>query len=259
MSGRGGTTGRAAGWPARFGRGWGRKGVPGVGIAPGAGMAGAANSLAGDAAAGGGVAAAVRATGGAGIGMDAVGAGPAVAAGGMGCRGPDKIWPGRGDGTGRAGTGPVRSGGCSGAAPPAARGGLKGAGLLRSGSSTMETVASWDVAGGSMPGTEDFAGATGRRSATGSGRVTSSIDSGSATATELSDSQRIATPVPPCRRCRTISATGSSMELEWVFFSETPSSGNMSIMECDGTSSCLASSLIRIFVIDDCNTTKRVA
>jgi hypothetical protein len=255
MSGRGGTTGRAAGWPARFGRGCGRKGVPGVGMAaaPGAGIAGAADSLAG------GVAGAVRATGAAGIGMDAVGAGPGVAAGGMGCRGPDKIWPGRGAGTGRAGMGPVRSGGCSGAAPPAARGGLKGAGLLRSGSSTMVTVASWDVAGGSMPGAGGFAGPVGRRSPTGSGRVTSSMASGSATATELSDSRRVATPVPPCKRCRTISATGSSMELEWVFFSDTPSSGNMSIIECDGTSSCLASSLMRILVIDDCNTSQCVA
>ncbi len=33
MSGRGGTTGRAAGCPARFGRGCGRNGVPGVGDA----------------------------------------------------------------------------------------------------------------------------------------------------------------------------------------------------------------------------------
>ncbi len=35
MSGRGGTTGRAAGCPARFGRGCGRNGVPGVGEASG--------------------------------------------------------------------------------------------------------------------------------------------------------------------------------------------------------------------------------
>ncbi len=87
----------------------------------------------------------VRATGAAGIGIDAGGMGAAGVAGGMGCRGPDKIWPGRGAGTGRAGMGPVRNGGCSGAAPPAARGGLKGAGLLRSGSSTVETVASSEV------------------------------------------------------------------------------------------------------------------
>jgi hypothetical protein len=31
----------------------------------------------------------------------------------------------------------------------------------------------------------------------------------------------------------------------------------MSIIACDGTSSCLASSLMRILVIDDCNTGKR--
>jgi hypothetical protein len=192
--------------------------------------------------------------------MDAGGIGAEGVAAGMGCRGPDKICPGRGDGTGRAGMGPVRKGGCSGAAPPADRGGLKGAGLLRSGSSTMVTVASWEIvaAGGSIAtlGPASFAAAP-RRSATGSGRVGSSIASGSATATELSYSRRAASPPPPCNRSRIISATGSSMELEWVFFSETPSSGNMSIMACDGTSSCLASSLMRIFVIDDCNTCKR--
>src|SRR5579863_6884552 len=123
ISGRGGTTGRAAGCPARFGRGCGRKGVPGVGLASGAE----------DSAAGG----TVRATGCAGKVTDAGGIGAAGVAAGKGCRGPDKIWPGRGVGTGRAGTGPVRNGGCKGAVlPPADSGGLKGAGLLRSGSST---------------------------------------------------------------------------------------------------------------------------
>ena len=140
MSGRGGTTGRAAGCPAKFGRGCGRKGVPGIGIAPGAGMDGDADSVVAGLL---GAAGAARATGGAGIVMDAGGIGEAGVAGGMGCRGPDKICPGRGAGTGRAGMGPVRNGGCKGAAPPAAKGGLKGAGLLRSGSSTVETVASW--------------------------------------------------------------------------------------------------------------------
>jgi hypothetical protein len=128
ISGRGGTTGRAAGCPARFGRGCGRKGVPGVGLANGA-----------DDSAGGG---AVRATGCAGKVTDAGGIGVDGVGGGKGCRGPDKIWPGRGVGTGRAGTGPVRMGGCSGAAPLADNGGLKGAGLLRSGSSTVLTGAS---------------------------------------------------------------------------------------------------------------------
>jgi len=194
------------------------------------------------------------------MGIEAAGERPTGAPAGIGCRGPDKIWPGRGAGTGRAGMGPVRNGGCSGAVPPAAKGGLKGAGLLRSGSSTMETVASSDVAGGSMLGAAGLAAtAAGGRSATDSGRAGSSIASRSATATELSDARCVAAPAPPCKRCRTISATGSSMELEWVFFSETPSSGNMSIMACDGTSSCLASSLMRILIIDDCNTSKRVA
>jgi hypothetical protein len=56
-----------------------------------------------------------------------------------------------------------------------------------------------------------------------------------------------------------ISATGSSMELEWVFFSATPSSGNMSIIECEGTSSCLANSLMRILLIINGNTRERCA
>jgi hypothetical protein len=164
-----------------------------------------------------GAAGAVRATGGAGIVMDAGGMGAAGVAGGMGCRGPDRICPGRGDGTGRAGMGPVRNGGCSGAAPPAAKGGLKGAGLLRSGSSTMETVASWEaiVAGDSMLATLGPAGLAGAggRSAVVSVRAGSSVASGSATATELSDSRCAAAPPPP-NRSRIIFSTFSSIELE---------------------------------------------
>ncbi len=85
----------------------------------------------------------------------------------------------------------------------------------------------------------------------GSGR---SIGSISATATEVLDSWRAAAPAPPCNRSRMIFSTLSSIELEWVFFSETPSSGNISMIRCEGTSSCRASSLMRIFLIDDCNT-----
>jgi hypothetical protein len=137
MSGRGGTTGRAAGCPARFGRGCGRKGVPGVGDAKGA------DDSLGDNGAGAGACGILRATGCAGSVTDAGGIGAdGVGGEGKGCRGPDRIWPGRGVGTGRAGTGPVRNGGCSGAAPPADNGGLKGAGLLRSGSSSGVTAAS---------------------------------------------------------------------------------------------------------------------
>jgi hypothetical protein len=270
--------GRAAGCPARFGRGCGRKGVPGVGLASGAeaslGGAGACGML--------------RATGWAGCATAAGGGiGAAGVGDGRGCRGPDNICPGRGVGTGRAGTGPVRIGGCSGAVPPGNNGGLKGAGLLRGGSSIgllaelpgvltgVVTGASWAgvAVGDSTSGRAILAAGAGCSGAAlgtccgvkcscradGSCRAASSTGSRSATATEASASRRIAAPAPPCTLWRIISATGSSTELEWVFFSVTPSSGNMSMMACEGTSSCLASSLIRILLINNGNTGLRCA
>lgn len=51
------------------------------------------------------------------------------------------------------------------------------------------------------------------------------------------------------RLFRTNSAKSSSNELECVFFSSTPSSGNRSIMTLGFTSSSLASSLMRILLI----------
>jgi hypothetical protein len=48
------------------------------------------------------------------------------------------------------------------------------------------------------------------------------------------------------RRWRSFSAIDLSIELEWVFFSSTPSSGNISRMVFAFTSSSLANSLIRI-------------
>jgi hypothetical protein len=45
---------------------------------------------------------------------------------------------------------------------------------------------------------------------------------------------------------RTLSATAASTELEWVFFSVTPSFGNNSTITFAFTSSSRASSLIRI-------------
>jgi hypothetical protein len=93
--------------------------------------------------------------------------------------------------------------------------------------------------------------------ADGSCRAGGSLGSKSATATEVS-AGRIAVPDPlPCTLCRMTSATGSSTELEWVFFSVTPSSGNMSMISCEGISSCLASSLIRILLINNGNTVVR--
>jgi hypothetical protein len=51
------------------------------------------------------------------------------------------------------------------------------------------------------------------------------------------------------RRRFTSTATGSSIELEWVFFSTTPNSGSISRITFGLTSSSRASSLIRIFTI----------
>ena len=50
-------------------------------------------------------------------------------------------------------------------------------------------------------------------------------------------------------RFRTTKAASSSIELEWVFFSVTPSSGRRSIIALGFTSSSRASSLIRILLI----------
>jgi hypothetical protein len=96
--------GRAAGWPAKFGRaGEDRSGIDGAGV-PGVGP---------------GVATEVGSAGGAAtraLGCGATGPGEGCGGGGvdagMGCRGPERIWPGRGAaGTGLAGTAPVRKGG----------------------------------------------------------------------------------------------------------------------------------------------------
>jgi hypothetical protein len=51
------------------------------------------------------------------------------------------------------------------------------------------------------------------------------------------------------RRARTFSASWSSRELEWLFFSVTPISGSTSRIDLLLTSSSLARSLIRILLI----------
>ena len=57
-------------------------------------------------------------------------------------------------------------------------------------------------------------------------------------------------PSPEPRKCaRTLSASKSSSELEWVFFSVTPTSVNTSRIDLLFTSSSLARSLIRILLI----------
>jgi hypothetical protein len=158
-------------------------------------------------------------------------------------------------GAGRAGTAPpVRSGGCSGALGPVAKGGRIGAGFERDGSSALGAdvplsegaVGDVSMAAGGPPLTA-IGGCS--RTAVGTSGC-SSMWGGSATATADDPPCSVeASPDTPWTRLRIISATGSSMELECVFFSVTPSSGSISRILWEGISSCLASSLIRILFI----------
>ena len=95
------------------------------------------------------------------------------------------------------------------------------------------------------------AASTGSILAAGSLRAGSAAGLGSATA--VSDSggaERSGDPFDsPVSRRFTSMATGSSIELEWVFFSDTPSSGSISRITFGLTSSSRASSLIRILTI----------
>jgi hypothetical protein len=155
MSGRGGTTGRAAGWPARFGLAGGRRGPPppvGAATAGALGADGVPGRIAGRGVGILGTGAAGRGGPGiANVGLAVVGLGLATAGvpadgvatevgafgnspspGGNGWRGPDRICPGFGAGTGRAGmalprdTGGADGTGTEAGCPPRARGGRKG-------------------------------------------------------------------------------------------------------------------------------------
>ena len=158
-------------------------------------------------------------------------------------------------GAGRAGTAPpVRRGGCRGALGPVARGGRMGAGFERAGSSTLGAAV--PLSEGAVVEVSMVAGGPPLAVIGGCSRTAvetrgcSSMCGGSATATadDPLGSVEVA-PDTPWTRLRIITATGSSMELECVFFSVTPSSGSISRMLWEGISSCLASSLIRILFI----------
>jgi len=208
------------------------------------GMAGAGLGTAGAAGAGGGG-----------------GAACACGAAGSGCRGPERICPGRGaacggGGAGRAGIGAVRIGGWMAALLPAlASGGRNGATLGRGASSETAGAApplasGWSAstgvgAGAVLAACTVFSGA-GRA---GAGVTCSSSAGGSSSATAVAVGTIDAPPPLAATRLRTNSATDSSIELECVFFSVTPSSGSISRSVWDGISSCRASSLIRILLI----------
>lgn len=129
---------------------------------------------------------------------------------------------------------PAESGGRSGAARGAGGGGAS-AGISR--------AAGGASAAGSCLGAGAFfaVSAAGPASATCSATV--SVSGAAVERGDLFD--------PSVSRRLTSIATGSSIELEWVFFSATPSSGSISRITFGFTSSSRASSLIRILTILD--------
>lgn len=186
---------------------------------------------------------------------------------GSGCRGPERICPGRGGGTGLAGIAIVRLGGAGVGGGPGATPAGRGAG--------SGEVLTWPANGGRI-GIAMRAGNGGRISpgcgALSSGsswRVDSSVSGGAgavsfgasstagggsstatATATGLSSGLLSCLEGAPNSR-RTFSATSSSIELECVLRSKTPSPGRRSIIRFGLTSSSLANSLMRILLIEN--------
>lgn len=201
---------------------------------------------------------------------------------GKGCRGPEMICPGRGGavGAGFAGMAMVRwgmAGAGGGVAGAGAGGGAIGAslgtgaevmgpasggrnGMAGRGADTACPIpgfsASASAAGGGGATTAaaaDSTGAAARRSGSSSLSCVSSINSSSATPADTAIPKSCSLPVaspPSCPSiCRILRATSSSIELECVFFSDTPNSGRRSMIRCGLTSNSRASSLIRILLI----------
>jgi hypothetical protein len=165
-------------------------------------------------------------------------------ASGKGWRGPERICPGLGaGGAGRAGMGIPRGGarGCPEALPEASGG---RSGWADRGAGTASPGAS-RVGGGASAGTSCL-GAEGARDNCGEGPAWTECSA----AASGSDDARPGAPFdsPVSLRFTSI-ATGSSIELEWVFFSATPNSGSMSRITFGLTSSSRASSLMRILLI----------
>jgi hypothetical protein len=192
-----------------------------------------------------------------GVGIDGGAFGKSPSPAGSGWRGPEIICPGLGAGAG-AGTGlagidepratggatgtpgcPVASGGLNGCA---GRGGIECSSVLSFDASAVGTVSVF------VTGSAFAAGCVRTGSAAGAGAGSSTTDtSGSGSSCALEGAAPL--PLPPAKRRRTSSATSSSSELECVFLSLTPSSGNSSRMTFGLTSSSRASSLIRILLI----------
>ena len=236
QSGRGGTTGRAAGWPARRARlrpqrrrrRQRRDGLP--------------------ARAGAGTAAAPRSCRLRTRSVAPVASAQAGAARRKGCRGPERIWPGRGGGRSRPGRngGPVRNGRMQRRGVhrrPA--GGRQRRGLAAQRFfSRLGTAAACAGAVGELrraarrPATGAALAGTGRRvRRIGLRALRAVLPRRGLPSPQRRPRVRIpavrgsrARHRPAKRLPQTCSATSSSIELEWVFFSVTPSSGSMSMM-----------------------------
>src|SRR5665213_2513586 len=225
ISARGGTTGRAAGCPTKFGFEGGRSGPPlpcpsGCGAAaPGMGRGAAGRGgvgIVGTAAPGRGAPGVVIMVGGAGCAGGAgwlggaalnpgAGLGALLTGCGMGWRGPERIWPGRGGGGAeREGiTGPRLTGALGAAACPVANGGRNGnAGRTGAGAaSELSTGAAAGRAASAATGAGALFATAGAGSATrASGRAGSSRAAGSCSVSS-------ATPPAATRRRRSVSYT----------------------------------------------------
>jgi hypothetical protein len=169
--------------------------------------------------------------------------------GAIGWRGPERICPGLGaGGAGLAGIGIPRGamGGVSGG--PDDNGGRNGAERVGAGAwgAACSAGISRACTGASTAATGSGLAATGAEGAS----IGAASGVCSATCPPDGEASAVADPLSPSISRRLISiATGSSIELEWVFFSVTPRTGSKSRITLGLTSSSRASSLMRILII----------
>ena len=269
ISARGGTTGRAAGCPTKFGFAGGRNGPPlpcpseGCGAAaPGIGLGAVGRGgvgIVGTAAPGRGAPGVVIMVGGAGCAGGAgwlggaalilgAGLGASLTGDGIGWRGPERIWPGRGGGGAeREGiTGPRLTGALGAPGCPVASGGRNG-NAGRTGVGGASEVSAGAAAAGRAGSGVTGAGAVFATGGAGSATRASGWRTGSSRGAGASSFSSARPPAATLRR--RFSTTSSSSELECVFLSVTPNSGNNSRMTFGLTSSSRASSLMRILLI----------
>jgi hypothetical protein len=140
--------------------------------------------------------------------------------------------------------------------PRGAIGGVSGGPEDNGGRKGAERVGAGACAGAGSAGASRACTGASTAAATGSGLAatgTCGASTGAASgtcSTAGSAASAVRVPLSPSIRRRLISiATGSSIELEWVFFSVTPRTGSKSRITLGLTSSSRASSLMRILII----------